>query len=435
MSRDYSQKELRILYTQSGNLCAFPECSSLLTHPGTTEDDAVNTSDIAHIVADSRQGPRGEGKLDVRERTKNSNLILLCERHHRIVDAQPHTYSVAVLRRMKEDHQARVARLTGNRPTTPPPMIKEALHSTLFPVTHMPMYVFSAPCKYPDDTWAIKRELVYAELPRNTLLPFILRDGHLFAFDDLRRRGSAFQNVVNHHQAVALAADAFWSEPEGHRRFVTLLNRSLYKYAAWLKICYDPNHKRFYFPVEVVGNDRVVKYRPLNQADMARRVAWLPRKKSTGEPRNFWIHLAAGINFQHVAPRQWCLTIRPERHLTSDGTTPLDPEKIGPRVNRMKAKMYNHGYLTEVQFWRDFLCRSQPRMILSYGEQALICDSTLVSCEVEWPGIPDDHKPYKNQQYEEDLFSLSEFDQACGIPPGEAGDDEPRDEEEQYDDT
>ena len=56
-------KEARLLFTLSGNLCAFPGCNSPLTEMPTDADAGVNVSDICHIVADSRHGPRGRGVL------------------------------------------------------------------------------------------------------------------------------------------------------------------------------------------------------------------------------------------------------------------------------------------------------------------------------------------------------------------------------------
>jgi hypothetical protein len=339
---------------------------------------------------------------------------------------------------MKADHQARVAKLAAsNSLLTVPTREKETLHSTLLAASHMPSVVFKAPCKYPDDEKAVKSELVYPSQRRDLMFPFILKEGHIFAFDDLRKSWSVFHNVANSKQVQLVSSEAMWADAENHRRYVTLLNRSLYKHAGRLNVRFDPRHQRFYFPVEGAGEERVVKYRPLNQAESERKVAWLPKKKTTGEARSFWIHFAAGLKFHHVASKQWCLSIRPERHLTSDGITPLDSEAVGPRVTRMKARMYNHDYLAEVQFWRDFLCQGSPRLILQYGEQSLICDSTLVSADILWPGIPNDSKPFKNQTYGDNLFTIADFERAIegATVPGEEDDFEDVEEEMVDDDA
>src|ERR1700730_6932395 len=110
MSRSHiPDRELKLLFLYSGNVCAFPACDKSLVEPGTLEDRPAVIGDTAHIVASSRQGPRGEDPLSDEDRDKYENLILLCTEHHTIVDTQLNTYSVAVLRQMKTDHERRIA--------------------------------------------------------------------------------------------------------------------------------------------------------------------------------------------------------------------------------------------------------------------------------------------------------------------------------------
>lgn len=434
MRKPISEKEVRLLFLQSGNACAFRGCGRSLIEPGTAQDDATVVGDIAHIVADSRQGPRGEDALGEEERGKHTNLILLCKEHHKVIDSQPRTYSVAVLRQMKADHEARVERvLAPPRPMPKPELRRETIHSTLMRVTHLPEAVFSAPCGFGEgEDDQVKTRINYPK-SRDELVPFLLREGRLFAFQDLRLKGNPFAPVINRNRVEKRRAVELWAEAEGKRRYVTLLNRSLYKFTARLGVRYDPDHYRFYFPVEEFGKERVVTYRPLNASKSERKVAWQPKSRSTGEGKNFWWHLAAGLRFQQMADLQWCLSIRPERHLTSDSETPLPPEQIGRRVTRVKAKMYNDLYLGEVVFWRDYLSQGQPRFILNFGSQTAVIDVQLVTFDVDWAGIPGDEKPFKNQAYQEDLFTLSEREQAIA---GEQLDwDELEEEdEEDYDD-
>src|SRR5262245_29716000 len=105
--------ELKALLQKSGNRCAFPNCGDVLLHDGTDADNQIVLSKIAHIVADSPDGPRGHYPLDEQERNKENNLLLLCAKHHDIIDRQPQFYTVERLRQMKEDHEALVLKATG----------------------------------------------------------------------------------------------------------------------------------------------------------------------------------------------------------------------------------------------------------------------------------------------------------------------------------
>jgi hypothetical protein len=65
---------------------------------------------MAHIIAHSDEGPRGDPAFPEKERNRYPNLILLCPNHHEEIDAEPERYDVAVLQAMKEDHEESVAR-------------------------------------------------------------------------------------------------------------------------------------------------------------------------------------------------------------------------------------------------------------------------------------------------------------------------------------
>src|SRR5258707_376119 len=87
-------REQRILSQRSGNRCAFPNCRRRLTAEDSPPDRAVILGEIAHIVAESPDGPRGDSPLSLTERNKYENLILLCNIHHQLIDDQPQTYTV-----------------------------------------------------------------------------------------------------------------------------------------------------------------------------------------------------------------------------------------------------------------------------------------------------------------------------------------------------
>ena len=429
MRTDIPQKEQKLLCLISGGVCAFPKCDRSLIQSGTSLDDPIITGEMAHIVADSRQGPRGEDPLDNRERNKCSNLILLCTEHHTIIDAQPRTYSVAVLRQMKRDHESRISKATG-RPSQEQhePLKIETIHSTLLTVSHLPQVVFAAETQYaPSDYQEIKKLVKYPSR-RSELTPFVLRD-RLLAFHDLRKKTGPFAKLVDTGKVELLRSTEMWKDAEGKRRYINLLNRSLYKYAGRLNVRYDPEHYRYYFPVEHEGDERSVIYRTLNGQRRNRKVVWQPKRRKTGELRDYWWHLAAGIKFFQMADRQWCLALRPERHLTKDSVEPLPAEEIGPKVTRLKAKMYNDLYLREVHFWRDFLSKGAPRIILDFGTQSAMIDGWMLAFDIRWTGIAGDEKRFVNQVPEEDLFTLIDREEAASGDEMEWDDFE---EEEQY---
>lgn len=414
MGRNIPEREMKSLIAMSGGVCAFPGCNKGLVAPANATDPAAFLGEMAHIVADSRQGPRGISQMSDEERDRHTNLLLLCGDHHKTIDSQPFTYSVCVLRKMKEDHEGRIRQVIAT-PAQPHRfrLEREVIHSSLFAVTHLPAAVFAAPTSFHDGQDDLVKQRLHFPPSESELVRFILREGRLFSFHNLRNPDGPFRDVVNPRVVETIRAESWWDDPEGHRRYLSLLNRGLYKLAARKRVRFDPAHKRFFFDALVAGKPRQEYYRPLNAKVRSKRnVVWQPTSKATGQARNYWWHLAAGLSFQRVGKRQWGFTIRPERHLTSDGITPLPPKQIGRRVTSKKARMWNDLYLGEVNFWRDYLSEGRPTLVMNFGDQSAVIGTTMLAFEVEWPGIPGDTKPFTNQTYDQDLFSKAEYEEA-----------------------
>lgn len=416
MSRNIPDKEMKALIALSGGVCAFPACHKRLVEPRNDLDAAAFLGEMAHIVADSRQGPRGDSTMSDEERDSHTNLLLLCGDHHKTIDSQPRTYSVPVLRRIKEDHEWRIRRATGG-PVSRPAVAhtREVIHSSLLAVTHPPRAVFAAPCAFHDrqDDQVRERIRFPQDMDDTQLVRFLLRDGKLFSFHNLKDPEGPFRDVINQKGVETFRSEQFWDDPEGHRRYVTLLNRGLYKFAARKRVRYDPAHKRFFFEPLVPGKPRKEKYRPLNaKHKISRDVVSQPKSRTASQPSNFWWHLAVGLTFLRTDRRQWCMSIRPERHLTSDGVTPLAPKQIGRRVTRKKARMWNDIYLSEVNFWRDFLSGGSPNIVMNFGDQSAVIDTEMLAFIVDWPGIPGDSKPFTNTTYDMDSSAQSEYEDA-----------------------
>jgi len=99
--------------------------------------------------------------------------------------------------------------------------------------------------------------------------------------------------------------------------------------------------------------------------------------------------------------------------VTKDGNIPLESEKIGAKVTRKKSRMFNYDLLGEINFWRSFLGNIEPRIIVKLGSSALVISTTLLSGDVDWPGIPEKYaKSFTNIEYAEDLFTWANLQNA-----------------------
>lgn len=94
-------KTVRELYLKSGNLCAFPGCTQVMMNA-----TGVFVGQVCHIEAAELKGPRFNPKMSNEERRGAANLLLMCYPHHKITD-DVKRYTVAVMRKMKADHEKR----------------------------------------------------------------------------------------------------------------------------------------------------------------------------------------------------------------------------------------------------------------------------------------------------------------------------------------
>ena len=98
----------RELYQRSACLCEFEGCAIPLFYD-LVSAHSVNNGAFAHIIPSSENGPRGDqddGKYAIDD---PENRILLCQKHHTLVDDNPKEFPAVRLRKMKYDHERKVA--------------------------------------------------------------------------------------------------------------------------------------------------------------------------------------------------------------------------------------------------------------------------------------------------------------------------------------
>lgn len=100
-----NEKTIKRLYALSGNRCAFPSCQL-----PNVESTGTITAEVCHIRAKSPGGPRFDETQTESERNGFENLLLLCRRHHKVVDDRPDLYPADALQEIKSIHEGQVGR-------------------------------------------------------------------------------------------------------------------------------------------------------------------------------------------------------------------------------------------------------------------------------------------------------------------------------------
>lgn len=101
------------LWIKAGGRCQYEGCNKSLTEDILTKKN-YNQAYIAHIVADVPGGPRGCSIRSPLLKDDLSNLMLLCDSHHRLIDREEiEEHPEPKLLQMKSAHEERIFRATG----------------------------------------------------------------------------------------------------------------------------------------------------------------------------------------------------------------------------------------------------------------------------------------------------------------------------------
>lgn len=100
----------RKLWAASGGYCGNPACHKNLFALSDT-GKILNIEELAHIIGQSKDGPRGEEILPMDERDEYENIVLLCPTCHTLIDKNPELYPVEMIKEWKKKHEESIRSL------------------------------------------------------------------------------------------------------------------------------------------------------------------------------------------------------------------------------------------------------------------------------------------------------------------------------------
>ena len=95
-----SEKNQRIVWGMFAARCAI--CQEHLVERVGNASSSVG--EVAHIVGEKEGAARGKSDLNLSERNDVDNLMLLCRKHHKVIDDNEEAYTVERLHRLRDDH-------------------------------------------------------------------------------------------------------------------------------------------------------------------------------------------------------------------------------------------------------------------------------------------------------------------------------------------
>lgn len=207
MSTSYIPQETKVrLWGKASGRCQYRGCNEPLWYDDLTKAE-FNTAYIAHIVADSPGGPRGDAERSEKLSKDIRNLMLMCDRHHRLIDRkQVKEHPEELLLEMKHEHEEKMELLTSLTEDRQSYVLLYGANigSSQPKVSMEKVYQAMIPNKYPAERTPIEIGLVNSTFKDNESLYWQIERENLQRMFNERVK-PRFQSSINHISLFALA--------------------------------------------------------------------------------------------------------------------------------------------------------------------------------------------------------------------------------------
>jgi hypothetical protein len=158
-----SPRTRAVVWARSAGRCQYPGCNEHLIGELISGKDDANFGLIAHIVADTENGPRGDSVRSPQLADDPANLMLLCYKHHKLIDVEgKDDHPEQRLLDMKAAHESRIRIVTGITPDLASHVLRSGakigVHES--PVSFNRVSLAMLPDRYPADGTSIGIEIL-----------------------------------------------------------------------------------------------------------------------------------------------------------------------------------------------------------------------------------------------------------------------------------
>jgi len=124
-----SEHDRKILWSKAGNRCSYRDEGVICDEELIISEGEKQTlvGEECHIV--SKKVGQARYIADFPNRDSYENLILMCRKHHKIIDDNPEKYAIEILQSMKRSHEESMKERLANKEIQPI-VIKDAVFKT-----------------------------------------------------------------------------------------------------------------------------------------------------------------------------------------------------------------------------------------------------------------------------------------------------------------
>ncbi len=208
MSVSYIPERVKLrLWGKAAGRCQYEGCNNPLWLDTLTQVE-FNAAYIAHIIADRPDGPRGHPILSEKLKADLSNIMLLCDIHHRLIDKEDvEGHPVERLREMKALHEQRIEISTAVGPDKQSYVLlygaNIGVHSS--PLSFQKAAEAMLPDRYPAELHPITLGMINSSLTDRNPSFWKVESDHLRTVITQQVRSRLAQGTIRHLSIFALA--------------------------------------------------------------------------------------------------------------------------------------------------------------------------------------------------------------------------------------
>jgi hypothetical protein len=208
MSISYVPDKVKLrIWGKAAGRCQYEGCNHPLWLDTLTQAE-FNVAHLAHIIADSPEGPRGHPVLSEELKADLSNLMLLCDVHHRLIDKEDVAgHPVERLQAMKALHERRIEITTAIGPDKQSHILlygaNIGLHSS--PLSFGKAADAMLPDRYPSDLHPLTLGMINSSFTDRDAAFWQLENSHLRNMVAQQVRPRLAQGSISHLSIFALA--------------------------------------------------------------------------------------------------------------------------------------------------------------------------------------------------------------------------------------
>lgn len=203
-----SNKTRCIVWARAAGRCQFPSCNKVLIGDLIAGNGDMNTGYIAHIVAETAGGPRGDAIRSSLLADDPSNLLLLCDIHHRLIDREELiNYPEDRLLQIKNDCENRIELLTDIAPDRASHIIRygSTIGQNESAISFSKCREAMAPNFYPANRQPIDLSMAGVDLSENDENFYHFQAQNLRRQFEAKVKGRLESQEINHFSIFALA--------------------------------------------------------------------------------------------------------------------------------------------------------------------------------------------------------------------------------------